>query len=148
MAKPRSPRGLILQPTVLPASDSPFEPTRLDPIVQESVRQLEDANADWARLQPLVKEFFEGFKAVVDEQRAGTLKVGQAHQAMQSLTTLLERQSRIMMNMAKACDIVARLRQFLAGGSVGPPELVEMSDQQLEELVMKMAGTIRPEVVA
>lgn len=150
MSRPRKGGAVaaVLVPVVATAwqQPSPFEPARLDPMIAGGVGALEDAVTDWNELRPLARQFLERLRAAVTRQTAAMdpREDREAHQVMQSLTLLTERCARALQLLARATDTVVRLRQFLAGPEVGPPELQTLSDRHLEEIVVRMAGAMHP----
>lgn len=138
----RSRAKAVVPSVVTTISASPFEPARLDPILEDAKKTLEDAIATWNDLQPFIGEFRARFLEEVKLQRDGQLTAEQAHAIMQSLTSLMERQARTVLTVAKSTDLVARLRVHLAGGVPETPDLVGKSDRELEQIIRAAAGAL------
>jgi hypothetical protein len=114
--------------------ESAFAPERLDSPVVGAVAALTKAVELWARLEPKVSKFLAEFDpdAELGEKETGADRAGK-------VLGLLEKLSKVVMNLTKSVDEASRLRNFLAGGPDSRTETKDMSDVELMDVIVNVA---------
>lgn len=136
-----------------PATHSPFDPEKLDPILVETAEALAKNLTAWGKLEPLVSEWVESLTEEVARSKTalkdGTQLVNRQGQPtsagnfirelMADLSGFLERFSKVSLNLTKALDEGSRLRSFLGGGPDSRPDMASLSDKELLDILVQAA---------
>jgi hypothetical protein len=132
----------MAKPTL--ASEVGFEPEKLDQTVDRLIRQLDAGLNDVAQLQPLITRLAARLAVDLDERDDGGTP-DERERNHEKLLAKLERYTKLLLNLTKTTDELARLRSFAAGGADQRPDVGRLSDYELEELVLKAAQGLNAE---